>query len=122
MKGLNRSICFICYDFSPAGAIPLTLACSKRSDSGERCEVKKVMKSREREIISENKVICLCVFSLYHLSIFIRFTKKIFLLAYFFVKSERQRELMSLSYVCHGKEFRSLTSHPKLVYSMKTCS
>ena len=29
---------------------------------------------------------------------------------------------MSLSYVCHGKEFRSLTSHPKLVYSMKTCS
>ena len=23
---------------------------------------------------------------------------------------------------CHGKVFRSLTSHPKLVYSMKTCS
>ena len=80
------------------------------------------MKSREREIISENKVICLCVFSLYHLLIFIRFTKKNFLLAYFFVKSERQREFMSLSYVCHGKVFRSLTSYPKLVYSMKTCS
>ena len=32
-----------------------TLACSKRSDSGERCEVKKAMKSRgglEREVPS----------------------------------------------------------------------
>ena len=46
MKGLIRIICFIYYNFSPAGAIPLTLACSKRSDSGERCQVKKAMKSR----------------------------------------------------------------------------